>query len=101
METIKYNNFVWALGRNGIMTQTGIKVDTYPDYIVLTPVNTKGIGRGNLRVPTEDVDKLIQALLKGQSSLKFPETWVCAYCGHQINESDVENYCPNCGEETY
>ena len=55
---IEYNTpnvETWAEGRNGMMIQTGIDIQTFTaaKTVILTPINTRGIGRGEMTIPTD------------------------------------------------
>ena len=62
---IKYTRNGSAQGRNGTMKVTGMEVmvnDICPYQVMLTPINTKGIGNCYISIPTEDIWLLIDTL---------------------------------------
>lgn len=104
---LNYHKETWAFGRNGVMKQVGVCIDITDEYIVLSPVNTKGIGRGNLRIPLADAPSFLKYI---QDNLPIPEPLVddslgdCAYCGRSFPRSQMfrdggQDYCSECMHE--
>ena len=64
MADIRYTRFCNALGRNGIMQQLGLSIEKSApgDSVWLYPINTRGIGRCFMEIPTQDLDKVIKVL---------------------------------------
>jgi len=72
MITFSSKKYCQALGRNGLMRQSGIMFQTYPENssggkyanaVRLSPVTSKGIeGRAFIEIPLEDIEMVIRRL---------------------------------------
>jgi len=61
-KSVNYKEFVYALGRKGLMQCLGLDITKDRGGITLRPVNTRGIGVGFIQIPIKEVDKVIEAL---------------------------------------
>jgi hypothetical protein len=65
---INYKTRVSAIGRNGIMIQTGLEVlpigDVPRKVVSLSPLNTRGVGNCSIDIPIDAIPDVIEALRK-------------------------------------
>lgn len=63
---IQYKTRVSAIGRSGIMIQTGIEIlpiGEVPRKVVsLSPINTRGVGNCSIDIPIDAIPDVIEAL---------------------------------------
>ena len=63
---IQYKTRVSAIGRNGIMIQTGIEIlpigDVPRKVVSLSPLNTRGVGNCSIDIPIDAIPDVIEAL---------------------------------------
>ena len=61
-KAVNYQDFVYALGRNGLMQCLGVEISREHGALTLRPVNTRGIGVGFIQIPIKEIDTVIETL---------------------------------------